>query len=88
MTTIYNPRSRTRQEQIVKLQKIFLEHRHPETPVAIARSLGRDDERIVITTLAQMLDHSIDMLTTVMIGNSNTQRYLDLLITPRGYLSA
>ena len=86
VTTIYNPRSRTRQEQIVHLQKIFLEYRGGDTPVAIASSLGREDEQITITTLANMLDHSIDMLTTVMIGNSKTQRYQDLLITPRGYL--
>jgi len=33
-----------------------------------------------------MLNHPIDMLTTIMIGNSSTKRYHDLLITPRGYL--
>ncbi len=86
VTTIYNPRSKTRQEQIVKLQSIFLEYRHPNTPVAIARSIGREDEQITLTTLALMLDNSIDMLTTVMIGNSNTKQYQNLLITPRGYL--
>ena len=85
VTTIYNPRSQTRQEQIVKLQNIFLQYRKLNTPVAIARCLGREDERIIITTLKEMLNHPIDMLTTVMIGNSSTRRYKDLLITPRGY---
>ncbi len=87
VTTIYNPRSKTRQEQIVKLQNIFLQYRNPNTPVAIARSIGRDDEQIILTTLGEMLNYSIDMLTTVMIGNNSTIRYKDLLITPRGYLS-
>ncbi|MBL1211387.1 precorrin-3B C(17)-methyltransferase [Geminocystis sp. GBBB08] len=87
ITSIYNPRSNTRTQQIINTQKIFLQYRHPNTPVAIARSLTRDDEHITITTLAQMLNHPIDMLTTVMIGNSTTKRYHDLLITPRGYLN-
>jgi cobalt-precorrin 5A hydrolase/precorrin-3B C17-methyltransferase len=88
VTAIYNPRSKTRQTQIVRLQEIFLEYRKPNTPVAIARSLGREDEQIILTTLEDMLNHPIDMLTTVMIGNSSTMRYKDLLITPRGYLTS
>lgn len=87
ITSLYNPRSNTRTQQIVKTQAIFLQYRHPNTPVAIARSLTREEENIIITTLAEMLNHPIDMLTTVMIGNSSTKRYHDLLITPRGYLS-
>ena len=87
VTAIYNPRSQTRTQQIIKTQAIFLQYRHPNTPVAIARSVTRDDENIIITTLEEMLNHPIDMLTTVMIGNSSTKRYHDLLITPRGYLN-
>lgn len=88
ITAIYNPRSNTRTQQIVKAQEIFLQYRNPNTPVAIARSVTREDENIVITTLEMMLTHSIDMLTTVIIGNSTTKRYHDLLITPRGYLNS
>lgn len=87
ITAIYNPRSNTRTQHIVTTQSIFLQYRNPNTPVAIARSVTREDENIVITTLEMMLNHSIDMLTTVIIGNSSTKRYHDLLITPRGYLS-
>ena len=32
-----------------------------------------------------MLNHEIGMLTTVLIGNTNSFRYLDFIITPRGY---
>ncbi|BAQ64831.1 precorrin-3B C(17)-methyltransferase [Geminocystis sp. NIES-3709] len=88
ITAIYNPRSQTRTQQIITTQKIFLEYRKPHTPVAIARSVTRDDENIIITTLGEMLNHSIDMVTTVIIGNSSTKRYHDLLITPRGYLAS
>lgn len=87
ITAIYNPRSQTRQQQIVTAQHIFLQYRSSNTPVAIARSVTREDENIILTTLEEMLNHPIDMLTTVLIGNSSTRRYHDLLITPRGYLT-
>jgi len=86
VTSIYNPRSQKRVEQIVKAQEIFLKHREADTPVAIVRSVYRDDEQIMVTSLEKMLDHPIDMLTTVIIGNSNTYSHCDWMITPRGYL--
>lgn len=85
VTALYNPRSRQRQTQIVEAQTIFLAHRDPETPVALVQSAYRETEAIAITTLGHMFDHPIDMLTTVLIGNSNTRNYADWLITPRGY---
>lgn len=86
VTVFYNPRSQKRTEQIVKAQEIFLQYRDNDTPVAIVKSVYREDEQITITTLERMLDTSIDMLTTVIIGNSNTFEYNDWMITPRGYL--
>ncbi|MGK7937899.1 MAG: precorrin-3B C(17)-methyltransferase, partial [Xenococcaceae cyanobacterium] len=86
VTAIYNPRSQQRTQQIIIAQQIFLQHRHPHTPVAIVHSAYRQDEQINLTTLAKMLDSSIDMLTTVVIGNSNTRNYANWMITPRGYL--
>ena len=85
ITALYNPRSRTRTEQIKIAQKIFLDHRSPNTPVALARSVSREDETIILTTLQEMLDHPIDMLTVVLIGNSTTREYQGWMITPRGY---
>ncbi len=85
VTALYNPRSRQRQQQIVTARDIFLAHRRPDTPVALVKSAYRPDETITLTTLDEMLTHPIDMLTTVLIGNSNTRRYTDWLITPRGY---
>lgn len=87
VTSLYNPRSKTRTQQIVIAQQIFLKYRSGDTPVAIARSITRDDEHITITTLKEMLNYDIDMLTTVIIGNSTTKAYQGFLITPRGYLS-
>ncbi|MGK7893559.1 MAG: precorrin-3B C(17)-methyltransferase [Xenococcus sp. (in: cyanobacteria)] len=87
VTSIYNPRSQKRLQQIVKAQEIFLQYRNKNTPVAIVRSVYREDEKITVTSLERMLEHPIDMLTTIIIGNSNTYSHGDWMITPRGYLS-
>ena len=86
VTALYNPKSKTRTQQIAIAQDIFLQHRAPETPVALVRSAYRHDQQIQLTTLEQLLQHPIDMVTTVLIGNRCTRRLGDWLITPRGYL--
>ncbi len=85
ITAIYNPRSLKRTEQIVIARDIFLQYRSPDTPVAIVRAAYRQDEQVILTTLDNMLDSPIDMLTTVIIGNSTTLNYAGWMITPRGY---
>lgn len=87
ITALYNPRSRTRTQQIVTAQEIFSRDRQPDTPVAIVHGAYRDDEQVILTTLDKMLDQPIDMLTTVIIGNSTTRNYADWMITPRGYFA-
>ena len=86
VVALYNPRSQKRVEHLVKAREIFLKHRPGETPVAIARSVYRDDEQITLTTLEKMLEVPVDMLTAVLIGNKSTGVYEDWMITPRGYL--
>ncbi|GAB4428153.1 MAG: precorrin-3B C(17)-methyltransferase [Cyanobacteria bacterium J069] len=86
VTALYNPKSQTRTEQIAIAQRIFRQYRPADTPVALVRAAYRDDEQIALTTLAQMLDHPIDMLTTVVIGNQSTRLHAGWMITPRGYL--
>ena len=51
VTVFYNPRSQKRTEQIVKAQEIFLQDRDKDTPVAIIKSVYREDEQITITTI-------------------------------------
>ncbi|NJN58777.1 MAG: precorrin-3B C(17)-methyltransferase, partial [Leptolyngbyaceae cyanobacterium SL_5_9] len=86
VTALYNPRSQTRTEQIAIAQQIFLKYRAPDTPVAIVHSAYRQDEQITLTTLAEFLETSVDMLTTVLIGNQSSRSYANWMITPRGYL--
>ncbi|AIE74475.1 precorrin-3B C(17)-methyltransferase [Synechocystis sp. CS-94] len=85
VTALYNPKSQKRTVLIEQAQAIFLQWRSPTTPVALVRSVYRQDESIMRTTLAEMLNFPIDMLTVVLIGNSNTYNYQDYFITPRGY---
>ena len=62
-----------------------MEYRSPDTPVGLVKSAYRDNQNIIMTTLADMLNHDIGMLTTVVIGNSSTFYYDNKMITPRGY---
>ncbi len=82
---LYNPKSGRRTRQIEEAQKILLTYRSPETPVGLVKSAYRDRQGVEITNLKHMLDHEIGMLTTVIIGNSSTFLYDNLMITPRGY---
>lgn len=82
---IYNPRSKKRTEQIVTAREIFLKYRSPDNVVGIVTNATRDNETIVITTLAKMLEEEIGMQSTVIIGNSQTYRWENFMITPRGY---
>ncbi|WP_018132727.1 precorrin-3B C(17)-methyltransferase [Effusibacillus pohliae] len=85
VVVLYNPRSGRRTRQIVETQKILLKYRSPKTPVGLVKSAFRQAQNVVVTTLEEMLNHEIGMLTTVIIGNSTTFNYHDLIVTPRGY---
>jgi precorrin-3B C17-methyltransferase len=85
VTALYNPKSGRRTGQIVEAQRLFLRHRAPATPVAIVKSAYRPKQRIEFTTLDRMTEADIGMLSTVLIGNSNTYVRDGLMVTPRGY---
>jgi precorrin-3B C17-methyltransferase len=82
---LLNPQSSRRDWQLCRAQKILLQDRSPETPVGIVRQAYRPGQAVKITTLRQMTEAAVDMLTTVIIGNSQTRRFDDKLVTPRGY---
>ena len=85
VTVLYNPRSQQRTAAIHQAQEIFQQYRNADTPVALVRSAYRPDEQITLTTLENMLQFPIDMLTAVIIGSNSTYRHGDWLVTPRGY---
>ena len=83
--SLYNPKSKGRTTQIEDAAEIMLKYKSPETPVTIVRNAGREDERVTAATLGTMLEHEIDMLTVIIIGNSKTFMKNGKIITPRGY---
>ena len=82
---LYNPQSPGRTEPLAKAHEILLRHRSPETPVGVVRLAGRDGEETAVTTLKAMVDAEIDMVTTVIVGNSTTRLVGNRMVTPRGY---
>jgi len=86
---IYNPSSKKRIHQLQDTRKILLKYRSPTTPVAIVKGAFRESQTIVLTDLENLENHAdqLGMISTVIVGNSSTYRYQDLMINPRGYTS-
>ncbi|TNE37403.1 MAG: precorrin-3B C(17)-methyltransferase [Alphaproteobacteria bacterium] len=87
----YNPVSMKRRTQLHAAKKILLEHRPTDTPVIIARNLGRETENVSFVDLQDLDPDQIDMLTLVMVGSSESRRTVsqsgakEWVYTPRGY---
>jgi len=86
---IYNPASKKRIHQLQDTRKILLKYRKSTTPVAIIKGAFRDSQSVVMTNLEDLPNHSdkLGMISTVIVGNSSTYNYKDLMINPRGYKS-
>ncbi len=85
VVALYNPRSKERVWQLQEARRILLAERSGSTPVAICRQLARPEEQVTLTTLAALESSTVDMLTLVLVGNSQTRRQGPWLVTPRGY---
>ena len=89
VTVVYNPSSKKRIHQLQDARDIFLKYRTPQTPVAIVKGAFRESQSIVITDLEKMMNYPdmMGMITTIIIGNSSSFNYDDMMINPRGYRS-
>lgn len=85
VVVLYNPKSKKRTWQLESAQKILLKYRNRSTPVGIVTGAMRENQKIRIVPLAELHREAVDMQTTVFVGNSTTSRYLDFMVTPRGY---
>ena len=89
----YNPVSKRRRVGLAKARDILLKYRPATTPVILASSLGRPEETIRHRDLGSLDVDEVDMLTTVMVGASTSQRIPhggkktagQSVFTPRGY---
>ena len=75
VTAFYNPASNRRRSLLNKARDILLQNRSPETPVLLARNLGRDDEAITLIKLAELDVSLIDMMTVVIVGNQDSRAF-------------
>lgn len=82
---LYNPKSHKRVQNIEIVRNILLKYRQPGTPVGIVTDASRANEHKVITTLADFTKEEINMVSIVIIGNSETYVRDGYMITPRGY---
>lgn len=82
---LYNPKSEGRIEPLMKAYEIMLKHMRPETPVGIVRQAGREGEEVIVTTLKNLLNADIDMVTTIIVGNTATKLVKGKMVTTRGY---
>lgn len=82
---LYNPKSRRRSGHLQKAQKIVLRSRNNRTPVGIVKRAYREGQAVAFCDLEDLHRAEVDMQTIVFIGSSASVRYLDYMVTPRGY---
>jgi precorrin-3B C17-methyltransferase len=78
VVALYNPISRARPWQLRAALERALALRPPETPVILARAVGRPDRSLRVLTLAESVSAEADMATLVIIGAEATR------LVPRG----
>lgn len=81
----YNPSSKKRYDYLQKACDLILHYGKEEILCGVVRNIGRNEEEMKILTLKELRDTSVDMYTTVFIGNSQTKAIGGRLVTPRGY---
>lgn len=82
---LYNPSSRKRRDYLKKACRIIAEYQSPDTVCGYVSNIGRDGETYKICSLRELQEEQTDMFTTVFIGNMQTSRNGEAMITPRGY---
>lgn len=82
---LYNPSSRKRKDYLKKACEIVMEYKEGDTVCGYVKNIGRKGEEWGMLSLNEMKDFEADMFTTVFIGNSETRRIKNQMVTPRGY---
>ena len=74
VVALYNPVSAARPWQLGAALALAADRRGPETPVVVARAVGRPDERVAILPLCEVKADCADMATVLIVGASTTRR--------------
>ncbi len=83
---LYNPSSHKRHDYLQKACEIMLDAGAKEDRACgYVENIGREGETATVCTLGELKNASVNMFTTVFIGNTNTKIINNRLVTPRGY---
>jgi cobalt-precorrin 5A hydrolase / precorrin-3B C17-methyltransferase len=70
---IYNPISSQRRWQLEAAKEILLRWRLPDTPIVLARNVGRPGQSVRTKPLSELTSDDADMRTILLIGSSQTR---------------
>jgi precorrin-3B C17-methyltransferase / cobalt-factor III methyltransferase len=70
---LYNPISQARPWQLGEAFARLSRHLPPSTPVVFGRAVGRADEAVTITMLAEAAAAKADMATLILVGSPETR---------------
>ncbi|MET0862878.1 MAG: precorrin-2 C(20)-methyltransferase [Nakamurella sp.] len=70
---IYNPASRSRNNQLAEAVSVLRGIRSDDTVVVVGRDVGRAEESVEVTTLGELDTASVDMKCLLLIGARSTQ---------------
>ncbi|MCH1983641.1 precorrin-3B C(17)-methyltransferase [Ruminococcus sp. OA3] len=82
---LYNPSSKKRHDYLQKACDLMMRFKKEDTVCGIVGNIGRDGEEMKVMSLKELRDTSVDMFTTVFIGNLQTKELGGKMVTPRGY---
>ena len=82
---LYNPSSKKRHDYLMKACDLMMRYKKEDTVCGIVGNIGREGENMKIMTLKELRNTSVDMFTTVFVGNSQTKEINGQMVTPRGY---
>jgi len=73
VVALYNPVSRARPWQLGDALARLARHLPDATPVIFGRAVGREEESVTVTTLAEAQRIAADMATLVIVGSAETR---------------
>lgn len=82
---LYNPRSKGRRRQLTEALALARAFRNPDCPVGLVRNAFRPGQRAAVFRLAELDEETVDMLSILIIGNSESRALGAYMLTPRGY---
>lgn len=82
---LYNPRSKGRRRQLSEALAEARRLRRPDCPVGLVRKAFRPGQEVSVHRLDSFDEAWVDMLSLLIIGNSESRALGAYMLTPRGY---